>query len=130
MHSHRVQPNTRFCVIFTQNYLATNPQSRWVAAKPPRKVNDMRNYTLIKAHLVEVNEFEKNQGYKFGSLIGSYIYKTNSHALAIHQCCKDFPAFDHRVCLEAMTIDVDDERYKGLHKIHEECGCLMEVCGW
>ena len=90
----------------------------------------MRNYTFIKAHLVEVNDFEKSQGYKFGSLIGSYIYKTDSHALATHQCRKDFPAFDHRVCLEAMTIDVDDEQYKELYRAHEECGCLMNVYGW
>ena len=90
----------------------------------------MKKYTFIKARLVVVNEFEKSEGYHNGSLIGSYIYKTDSHALALHQCRKDYPAFDYRVCLEAVTLDFDDESNKELYRAHEECGCVMDVYGW
>ena len=90
----------------------------------------MTKYTFIKAHLVEVSDFAKSEGYHKGSMIGSYIYKTDSHALALHQCRKDYPKWGNKVCLEAVTIDIDDEQYKDLYRAHEECGCVMDVYGW
>ena len=81
----------------------------------------MKHYTLVKAHMIEGS----------GSrLICSYIYKTDSHALATHQCRKDFAAYDSRVILEASTIDIDDEKNAEMYRVHEECGCVMNVYGW
>lgn len=66
-----------------------------------------------------------------GHLINSYIYDTDSHALAFHQLKKDYPQFSRPdIICEATTIDIDDEKNKELYQAHKECGCVGAVYGW
>ena len=59
-------------------------------------------------------------------MIAEFIYKTDSHALAIHQCRKDNPSYDDRIVLEAMTIDIENEKYKALYEILKANEQVME----
>lgn len=90
----------------------------------------MKNYTRIRVHYAKPTEHAKSIGIKENQVIAEFIYKTDSHALATHQCRKDNPAYDDRIILEAMTIDIEDERYKNLYRILEENEQVMEVYGW
>lgn len=66
-----------------------------------------------------------------GHFINSYIYKTDSHALAFHQLSKDYPEYSRpEIVCEAMTIDADDEKYKEVYQAHKDCGCVEDVFGW
>ncbi len=90
----------------------------------------MKNYTRIKVHYVEPTEYAKSKGIRPGNVIAEFIYKTDSHALALHQCSKDNPSYDERVVLEAITIDIEDEKNKALYEMLEVNEQVMEVYGW
>lgn len=90
----------------------------------------MKNYTRIKVYYAEPTEFAKSKGIKSGNVIAEFIYKTDSHALALHQCRKDNPSYDDKVVLEAITIDIDDEKNKTLYKTLQENEQVLEVYGW
>lgn len=90
----------------------------------------MKNYTRIRVHYVKPTEYAKKRGIKDGEVIAEFIYKTDSHALATHQCRKDNPSYDDRIVLEAMTIDIDDEKYKALYEMLKANEQVMEVYGW
>lgn len=89
----------------------------------------MKNYTRIRVHYVNPTEHATSIDIK-NEVIAEFIYKTDSHALAAHQCRKDNPSYDDRIVLEAMTIDIEDEKYRELYKVLEENEQVMEVYGW
>ena len=90
----------------------------------------MKNYTRIKVHYVKPTEYAKERGIKDGEVIAEFIYKTDSHALATHQCRKDNPSYDDRIVLEAMPINIEDEKYKALYETLKANEQVMEVYGW
>ena len=90
----------------------------------------MKNYTRVRVHYTKPTEYAKSIGIKEHQVIAEFIYKTDSHALALSQCKKDNAGYDDRVTLEATTIDVEDEKYKELYRILEENEQVMEVYGW
>lgn len=90
----------------------------------------MKNYTRIRVHYTEPTEYAKSKGIKSGNVIAEFIYKTDSHALALNQCSKDNPSYDDRIVLEAITIDIEDEKNRALYEMLKENEQVMEVYGW
>lgn len=83
---------------------------------------------MKKCTFIKVYQVAKNQS---GQLINSYIYATDSHALALHQLEKDYPCFSRAdIVCEARTIDIDAEENKELYQAHKECGCYETKCSW
>lgn len=89
----------------------------------------MKNYTRIRVHYVKPTEHAKNfLGIKEGEVIAEFIYKTDSHALAMNQCRKDNPSYDDRIVLEAITIDIEgNEQNKSLYNMLEKYEQVFEV---
>lgn len=90
----------------------------------------MKNHVLIKVHYVKPSEHALSVGVKPGDVIAMFIYKTESHALALHQCRKDNPSYKDDIVLDAVTIDVEDEDNKELYDILDANEQVLPVFGW
>lgn len=116
----------------THTMRGTMKPSRGDTPQKRKEKRNMKNYTLVKVHYTNPSEHAKSIGIKAGEVIASFIYRTDSHALALHQCGKDNPTYttENGIVLEALHFDVDDERNQELYRIHEECGQVFGVTGW